>query len=466
MPCPRTAPQLRIVRRSLHALPAALLGLMAFGVAAGQASQAQIAQPPRPSGGTTSEPSTARLPYVITHTGQTGRWDDAGRPVSRGDATWSGQDADHLRNPMSFRDLGDGTVLDEQTGLIWTKEPFEGTYAEAVAAAPACRTAGHTDWRLPTVKELYSLMDFRGGSGFSPMRPYIDTSVFTFHFGRTERGLRPIDAQYWSSTEYVGLTMNGQTTVFGVNFADGRIKGYPRDRHPVEGRMKRFARFVRSTPGVPAYGVNDFHDNLDGTVTDRASGLMWTRADSKEPMDWRAALRFARDDRTAGHDDWRLPTAKELQSIVDYSRAPDAADPARRGPAIDPVFLTTNPESYFWTGTTHFETPGDDLGSQAVYVCFGRSLGRLQPPPGGPGGRPPGGGPPAAAPPSSSPPPPGPPASGLAGPMDWINVHGAGAQRSDPKSGDPTDPRWRSGFGPQGDDVRILNYVRLVRDAR
>jgi len=44
----------------------------------------------------------------------------------------------------------------------------------------------------------------------------------------------------------------------------------------------------------------------------------------------------------------------------------------------------------------------------------------------------------------------------------WIDVHGAGAQRSDPKSGDPAD--WPTGHGPQGDAIRIYNYARLVRD--
>jgi hypothetical protein len=45
----------------------------------------------------------------------------------------------------------------------------------------------------------------------------------------------------------------------------------------------------------------------------------------------------------------------------------------------------------------------------------------------------------------------------------WMDVHGAGAQRSDPKSGDPAD--YPYGHGPQGDAIRIYNYVRLVRDA-
>ena len=44
-----------------------------------------------------------------------------------------------------------------------------------------------------------------------------------------------------------------------------------------------------------------------------------------------------------------------------------------------------------------------------------------------------------------------------------LNVHGAGAQRSDPKSGSASD--YPQGHGPQGDVVRVENYVRCVRDA-
>lgn len=45
----------------------------------------------------------------------------------------------------------------------------------------------------------------------------------------------------------------------------------------------------------------------------------------------------------------------------------------------------------------------------------------------------------------------------------WIDVHGAGCQRSDPKTGSPDD--YPTGYGPQGDAIRIDNYVRCVRDA-
>ena len=46
---------------------------------------------------------------------------------------------------------------------------------------------------------------------------------------------------------------------------------------------------------------------------------------------------------------------------------------------------------------------------------------------------------------------------------EWRDVHGAGARHNDPKTGDPAD--YPTGFGPQGDAIRIYNYVRAVRDA-
>jgi len=74
--------------------------------------------------------------------------------------------------------------------------------------------------------------------------------------------------------------------------------------------------------------------------------------------------------------------------------------------------------------------------------------------PGGPGGvrpaAPGAGGPPGATPPT-----------GAAGSYHYVDVHGAGAQRSDPKTGDPA--LFPHGRGPQGDVIRIRNFVRLVR---
>lgn len=364
--------------------------------------------------------------YPIVDTGQQRVYGDAGQlrtPPKPGEAFF-GQDGHYAGLQPSYRDNGDGTVSDLHTGLMWQKTPdFRNrlTWAEALAYSKTLKLGGHTDWRLPTVKELYSLILFTGSIRTRPPTPYLDTRVFDFAYPDPSTGLREMDAQYWSSTAYVGLTMRGDKTAFGVNFADGRIKGYPAERGPRGEPFRRYARCVR---GNPLYGVNRFVDNGDGTVSDEATGLVWTQRDNGKGVNWRDALAWAEALSLAGHDDWRLPNAKELQSIVDYTRAPDAQDPARRGPAIDPVFRLSDPEAWCWTSTTH----GDDLRS-AVYVAFGRGLSAWKDRQGNP-----------------------------------VNAHGAGCQRSDPKAGNPAD--YAEGRGPQGDAVRILNHALAVRNVR
>ncbi len=373
----------------------------------------------------------ASLSYTIVDTNQSLTYDasDVISAPSAGQAFY-GQDAQYQGNAPSYQNNGDGTITDLNTGLIWS-QAYVGdvTYSEAVAGAATYNAGGYTDWRLPTIKELYSLMDFSGytGTSASTSTPYIDADVFSFSYGDTSSGDRFIDAQYWSSTEYVSTTMNGNSTTFGVNFADGRIKGYP-NSEVNSSDMERYVRYVR---GDEDYGQNQFQDNGNGTISDQATGLMWTQADSGQALNWQEALAWAEELSFAGYDDWRLPNAKELQSLVDYSRSPDTTNSA----AIDPLFEVTKLSGsnldypYYWTSTTHVEGQ-PSTGDYAVYLSFGEASGFLQSPQGGD--------------------------------YNLTDVHGAGAQRSDPKAGDPAD--YPNGFGPQGDVISIYNYGRAVRD--
>ncbi len=401
-----------------------------------------------------------RLPFAVVDTGQEACFDARSSiPCPAAWQPFSGQDAQHAGSAPRYADNGDGTVTDEVTGLMWTATPdLDGdgvvdaadtrTWAEALAGAADLTLAGHRDWRLPTIKELYSLIDFRGTdpSGdvdAADLVPFLDTSVFGFGYGDAAAGARVIDAQFATSTSYVSTTMHGNATMFGVNFADGRIKGYPSGATPRDPGGKGF--YVLYVRGDGRYGVNELTDNGDGTVSDRATGLMWAKADSGHGMDWQSALAWAaarNAEGYLGYGDWRLPDAKELQSIVDYSRSPDTTGSA----AIDPVFDVTPVANeagqvdfpWFWTGTTH--AAADGSGRAAVYVAFGRALGWMK-------------------------------ADPWASCLTLMDVHGAGAQRSDPKSGTvesyplgaSCDGGLAYGRGPQGDVVRIDNFVRLVR---
>ncbi len=403
---------------------------------------------------TSDAPGTTDLlvSYAIVDTGQVDSYDDVGNVIDPSSSeAFYGQDAQHEGNQPGYATGVSGLTVDDNiTGLTWTQSPdwdgdgdidtndkFSWEDAQSyVDTLNALSYGGYSDWRLPSIKELYSLIDFTGVTGMTEATatPYIDTDYFAFGYGDEASGERIIDAQYWSSSEYVSTTMNGSHTVFGVNFADGRIKGYGTSK-PTGAEVTQYVRYVR---GNTEYGLNDFVDNGDSTVTDNATGLTWAQDDSGIGLDWEAALAWVQEMNDAnylGYNDWRLPNAKELQSIVDYSRSPDTTSSA----AIDPVFNVSTiiddggDTDYpsFWTSTTHLDGPPEQLGNYAVYVAFGEAEGWMQFPPGSD--------------------------------YQLMDVHGAGAQRSDPKSGDPTD--YPFGHGPQGDVIRIYNYLRLVRDA-
>lgn len=62
-------------------------------------------------------------------------------------------------------------------------------------------------------------------------------------------------------------------------------------------------------------------DNGDGTLTDSATGMMWTQKDSyadlNRCLNFTEARQYINNLRTGGYDDWRIPTIKELATIYD-----------------------------------------------------------------------------------------------------------------------------------------------------
>ncbi len=154
-----------------------------------------------------------------------------------------------------------------------------------------------------------------------------------------------------------GLPATGQKVCYGFVENQGWVE-VPCDGATCAGQDGSYAA------GCPLEGR--FADNGDGTVTDNCTGLMWQKDTADVNGDghstgqdyavWCDALAYCENLSFAGHDDWRLPNVRELQSIVDYGRF---------NPSIDLMFGAFS--SVYWSSTSFARsTP-----AFAWYVYFG-----------------------------------------------------------------------------------------------
>lgn len=366
---------------------------------------------------------TPEVSFTLSDTGQDAFYDADGNEITEPEINddYYGQDAQFTGTTPSFMDNDDGTVTDLNTGLMWQQTPDYNRYGfyDAFDYVDGLEIGGYDDWRLPTIKELYSLINSNGSldpSSTSNSQPYLFDEYFDFEYDENIL----YAAQYWSSTKYVkgGIQIDNIEGAFGFNFADGHIKSYETGLYfDGSSGVQAPGCFVRAVRGEEdVYGVNDFEDNENGTITDNATGLMWQQVDDGNAYDWPSALQYATESEFAGYSDWRVPNTKELQSIVDYEKTTI--------PAIDENYFTcTNEDSWFWSGTTQ-----GDFKYTACYIAFGYAYSKDN---------------------SSA--------------TEYYDWHGAGAQRSDPKSG--TIEEYELSSDNATDEIRIQNYVRLVRNA-
>ena len=131
--------------------------------------------------------------------------------------------------PLSYTDNGDGTITDNNTGLMWEKKSADGTtihdkdtqytWANAFAVHIAGLNAGggfagHIDWRLPNVKELQSIVNYENAS------PSV-SSAFNTSCSATCTVLTcscTAASGYWSSSTAAGLP-----SAWFVNFTGGEV---------------------------------------------------------------------------------------------------------------------------------------------------------------------------------------------------------------------------------------------------
>ena len=267
-----------------------------------------------------------RIPGIGKFQGAAARRGADAKPVAgRSEPSVSESKSNRTFDPSTYVDNGDGTVTDNATSLMWQQvDGGEMTWEQAAAYAKGLTLAGHNDWRLPTPGELFDIMDHESRP------PAIDTKTFP----RT-------DAEYW----WTNAALAGDPSRVWVVNAGGGAGAHPKKESQSAGGGKLIhTRCVRDTPASKARAITGprFRANGDGTATDNATGLTWQQ-DEAAPMTWEAALAYADGLSLAGHDDWRLPNVKELQSINDETRI---------NPSLDTRFFPKASASRHWSSTT------------------------------------------------------------------------------------------------------------------
>ena len=169
---------------------------------------------------------TARAEQYVPDTGQTQSYTDT-----------FGEDSDYTRNPPSYTKLDAGgnalpddaaswvMVKDNVTGLIWEKKTDDGSIHDRdntydwydaqdvfIAQLNSEGFGGHSDWRLPTIKELDTIVDL------GRYNPTIDT----FYFNNT------VSSYYWSGTTYAYSTYSAWGIYFSVGLDYYGYKSYSR----------------------------------------------------------------------------------------------------------------------------------------------------------------------------------------------------------------------------------------------
>ncbi|MGK5090932.1 DUF1566 domain-containing protein [Deltaproteobacteria bacterium TL4] len=110
----------------------------------------------------------------------------------------------------SFTDNADGTVTDNESGLIWQKadDNTARNWETALTYCEGLTLGGRTDWRLPSKNELQSIVDY---SVYSP-------AINSTYFPNTK------SSNYWSSTTSASYTSYAWYVYFYNGYVDGYYK--------------------------------------------------------------------------------------------------------------------------------------------------------------------------------------------------------------------------------------------------
>ena len=265
-------------------------------------------------------------------------------------------------------------ITDNLTGLVWvTSSSITTTWQGALDYANNLVRCGQSDWRLPNVNELLSLIN----TGETTTSTWLNTQGFT--------GLQ--STYYWTSSTTLntptwslmvglgsGRTIPGQKTVAGAHYA-----------LPVRGTTSGPA-LVWKTGQTTCYDVAGAVRNCAGTgedgeyqagvawpeprfvggsgaeaacITDQLTDLMWLRTPNiTTTVTWQDALTAANNLSACGHGDWRLPNWHEFRSLANYGQ--QSLSDWLNNPIQGFTGVTGG---FYWSSTTKLSEPGQPVGS-------------------------------------------------------------------------------------------------------
>jgi hypothetical protein len=261
-----------------------------------------------------------------------------------------------LPNAASYTDMGDGTIRDNRTCLLWQKNPPRDTAYTWQQAKDYCtnnRLLAGTGWRLPTRIELMSIVDF------SRQDPSIVVSVFPSTLS---------NPPYWTWSAFAGAATPSS---YIVSFHQGAIDQ--------SDQMAMFpVRCVRGNGEDPELrNVQPQRQYEIGVseVRDRYTGLVWQRDDSRTThpglLSWADASAYCASLADGGA--WRLPSVGELATLVDETRA------STTHPTIDRGAFEQTERAGYWSqtasGQSHWTVGfGDGLTHVGDASAFARCV--------------------------------------------------------------------------------------------
>lgn len=263
-----------------------------------------------------------------------------------------GQDGNHQDHIPRYdvNDLGTGrTFTDSVTGLVWqgnlaTVKAQEVNWNTALIRCKTLDFAGKIDWRLPSRRELASLLD----AGHLPdglSLPAALTPIFPREFDDLVKGASPSDTFYWTDAKATDDSRNAWAFV---------LLSYPFLVSEFNQDTSEHAHAL-CVRGTTVYRKAQLIIE-DQVVRDETTGLTWQRSLSSSPLKWTDALAACNTLKLDAMTGFRLPSVKELLSLVDDTKA---------NPAIDLTAFPETPSAKFWTST-----PYAGALSQALIINF------------------------------------------------------------------------------------------------